>query len=70
MQNWSRDQNEAMRGYIILAASYMNADNRAEYGSDSITDATLSKLLRYLSRATDDMTADEAQRYYYKTDFN
>ena len=57
-----------MRGYILYAVKLMNANDRAEYNSDTITETTLRELMRYLYRATDDMTADEAQAYYINSD--
>lgn len=70
MQNWSGDENEAMKGYILLAVKRYNADCRAEYGFNAIEENTYDALMRYLYRATDDMTADEAQRYYLNHEFN
>lgn len=69
MQNWGGEENEAMRGYIIYAAALMNSASRAEYGSDQISENDLQALLRFLYRATDDLTADEAQAYYHKSNF-
>lgn len=69
MQNWSGEENEAMRGYILYAAKLLNGSSRQEYGADAITDSDLCGLFRYLYRATDDMTADEARNYYLNSDF-
>jgi hypothetical protein len=64
MQNWAGEQNEAMRGYILLAIRYANNESRAEYGTDIISEDAKRALLKKLYRACDDLTADEAQRYY------
>lgn len=64
MQNWDREQNEAMRGYILLAIRYANSESRAEYGTDIISESAKQALLKKLWRACDDLTADEAQKYY------
>lgn len=66
MQNWSGDENAAMKGYIQYAVNLMNADSRDEYGVDLIDELKLETLFRYLRRATDDLTADEAYNYYQK----
>lgn len=64
MDNWSGDENQVMKGYIQYAVRLMNADCRDEYGKDAISTETLDMFFRYLRRATDDLTADEAYRYY------
>jgi len=69
MQNWSGEQNNAMRGYIIYAVKQLNEDSREENGTDAIPAETLKELFLYLRRATDAMTADNAQNYYFKNDF-
>ncbi len=70
MQNWSGEENEAMKGYIILATRYLNDSYKAEdYKGDVITDNVLQNLLYSLRRACDDLTADEAQQYYHNSKF-
>lgn len=64
MKNWCSDENEAMRGYIIRAVELAN-----ESGIANISDDELNAILKKLYRATDDMTADEAQAYYYNSKF-
>lgn len=64
MQNWSGDENEAMKGYIMVAVKRMNADSRAEYGINEIDERTLDLLFDYLHCVCDDLTADEAQAFY------
>ena len=67
MQNWGGEQNNAMRGYILLAIKYANNESRAEYGCDAISDTVKDELFKHLRWATDDLTADEAQAYYLKS---
>ena len=70
MQNWSGEENEAMKGYIILATKYLNDSYKVEgYNGDVISETVLQQLLYSLRRACDDMTADEAQKYYLKGKF-
>ena len=69
MKNWAQEENNAMKGYILYAAKMLNADSRAENIIDAIPTQTLKDLFTYLHIATDDLTADEAQAYYIKTDF-
>ena len=68
MENWAREQNEAMRGYILLAIRYANSESRAEYGTDVIDEAAKGALLKKLWRACDDLTADEARKFYLASD--
>jgi len=65
MKNWSTEENEAMRGYILLAAKLQQS---AE-GKGAITDSELKSLLFYLYRATDEMTAEQAAEFYRKNKF-
>jgi hypothetical protein len=63
MNNWSSDENEAMRGYIVYAGKLA-----AESDSD-FTEEHLKELLRKLYRATDEMTAEQARQYYLNSEF-
>lgn len=65
MKNWSTEENEAMRGYILLAAKLQQSAK----GKEAITDSALKSLLFYLYRATDELTAEQAANYYRENRF-
>lgn len=62
--NWSRTENEIMKGYLIKAYELVNSSS-----DDEITESQFKILLKKLCRATDDMTASEAQDYYLNSKF-
>lgn len=64
MQNWSGDENAIMKGYVLRAINTMNRDTQEDNGHDAINDELRDMLFSYLRMATDDMTADEAYKYY------
>lgn len=63
MKNWAQEENNAMRGYILYAAKLLNGNENV------ISDDALKGLFKFLGRATDDLTADEAQAYYINSNF-
>ena len=60
--NWNGDDNQVMKGYILKAVAMWNRENLTE----QITQKTLDNLLTALRWATDELTAEEAYRYYEK----
>ena len=60
--NWNGDDNQVMKGYILKAVAMWNRENL----TDQITQKTLDKLLTALGWATEELTAEEAYRYYEK----
>lgn len=60
---------DAIKGYIIYAADVMNAESRAEYGSNTITDTNLQDLLKKVDQTAEDLTEDEAATHYRKSRF-
>ena len=60
--NWNGDDNQVMKGYILKAVAMWNRENLTE----QITQRTLDNLLTALHWATDELTAEEAYRYYEK----
>lgn len=64
MQNWSSDENDAMRGYLIYAGKLLIND-----GDSGFNEEHLKRLLQKLYRATDNFTADEAQQYYLNSEY-
>ena len=60
--NWNGDDNQVMKGYILKAVAMWNKENLTE----QITQRTLDDLLTALRWATDELTAEEAYRYYEK----
>ena len=60
--NWNGDDNQVMKGYILKAVAMWNRENLTE----QITQRTLDNLLTALRWATDELTAEEAYRYYEK----
>ena len=60
--NWNGDDNQVMKGYILKAVAMWNKENLTE----QITQRTLDNLLTALRWATDELTAEEAYRYYEK----
>ena len=60
--NWNGNDNQVMKGYILKAVAMWNRENL----TDQITQKTLDKLLTALRWATDELTAEEAYRYYEK----
>ena len=63
MNNWSGNENDVMRGYVVLAGQMLINDNVG------FTEEHLKALLRKLYRSTDEMTADQAYRYYQNSEF-
>ena len=60
--NWNGNDNQVMKGYILKAVAMWNRENLTE----QITQKTLDNLLTALRWATDELTAEEAYRYYEK----
>ena len=60
--HWNGDDNQVMKGYILKAVAMWNRENLTE----QITQRTLDNLLTALHWATDELTAEEAYRYYEK----
>ena len=60
--NWNGDDNQVMKGYILKAVAMWNKENLTE----QITQRTLDNLLTALRWATDELTVEEAYRYYEK----
>lgn len=60
--NWNGNDNQVMKGYILKAVAMWNRENLTE----QITQKTLDKLLTALGWATEELTAEEAYRYYEK----
>ena len=60
--NWNGNDNQVMKGYILKAVAMWNRENLTE----QITQKTLDNLLTALRWATDEITAEEAYRYYEK----
>lgn len=60
MRNWDGVDNQIMKGYILNAFNQWNA----EYPDKAISRDFLDSLLTGLKWATDDLTAEEAYRYY------
>ena len=60
--NWNDNDNQVMKGYILKAVAMWNRENLTE----QITQKTLDNLLTALRWATDELTAEEAYRYYEK----
>ena len=60
--NWNGNDNQVMKGYILKAVAMWNRENL----TDQITQKTLDKLLTALGWATEELTAEEAYRYYEK----
>ena len=60
--NWNGNDNQVMKGYILKAVAMWNRENLTE----QITQKMLDNLLTALSWATDELTAEEAYRYYEK----
>lgn len=54
-----------MKGYLIKAYELVNSSSDVE----EITESQFKILLKKLCRATDDMTASEAQDYYLNSKF-
>ncbi len=63
MTNWSCDENDAMRGYLIFAGKLV-----AERDSN-FTEEHLRAILKMLYRATDEMTAEQARNYYLNSEY-
>lgn len=61
--NWTGNENQVMKGYILKAVSLWNSESRP---SDAINKETLDNLLTALCWATDELTAEEAYHYYEK----
>lgn len=64
MGNWTRDERDAMKGYVIYAAQQMFKDEIEDF-----TEVYLNEMLQKLNSATDSMTADEARRYYLNSEY-
>ena len=62
IQNWDGTQNCVMLGYIMRAVNEWNRN----YPEQPIEKSTIDNLTRALKWAWDDMTANEAYRYYIK----
>ena len=60
--NWNGDDNQVMKGYILKAIDMWNID----YPSAAFSKETIDNLLTALRWATDELTAEEAYRYYEK----
>ena len=64
MNNWSSDENDAMRGYLVYAGKLLAEDKESGFTEDH-----LKMILKKLYRATDEMTAEQARNYYLNSDF-
>ena len=60
--NWNGDDNQVMKGYILKAVDLWNK----EYPATAFSKETIDNLLTALRWATDELTAEEAYRYYEK----
>lgn len=60
--NWNGDDNQVMKGYVFKAIDLWNADNPDKAFSEETTE----NLMNALRWATDELTAEEAYRYYEK----
>ena len=60
--NWNGDDNQVMKGYILKAVDIWNK----EYPTTAFSKETIDNLLTALRWATDELTAEEAYRYYEK----
>ena len=60
--NWNGDDNQVMKGYILKAADLWNK----EYPATAFSKETIDNLLTALRWATEELTAEEAYRYYEK----
>jgi len=60
VHNWSGDENQVMKGYILKAFNMWNLSNP----EDAIPKETLDNLMQALRWATDDLTAEQAYEYY------
>ena len=60
IENWDGTQNCVMKGYILYAVREWNAN----YPDQRIDHDTVEHLMQALGWATDDLTADEAYRFY------
>ncbi len=58
--NWTCEENQTMKGYILKAVDLWNEENPSE----QISRTMLDHLFLALRWATDDMTAEEAYHYY------
>ena len=64
MENWSGNENDAMRGYLIYAGEFLLVDKDSNF-----TESILKELLKKLYRATDDLTAEQARQYYLQSKY-
>ena len=64
VMNWSGEENDSMRGYLIYAGELLLGDSESDF-----TEVNLKELLRKLSRATDDLTAEQARQYYLDSEY-
>ena len=60
--NWNGDDNQVMKGYILKAVDIWNK----EYPTTAFSKETIDNPLTALRWATDELTAEEAYRYYEK----
>ena len=60
--NWNGDDNQVMKGYILKAVDLWNK----EYPTTAFSKETIDNLLTALRWAIDELTAEEAYRYYEK----
>lgn len=60
--NWNGDDNQVMKGYILKAVDLWNK----EYPTTAFPKETIDNLLTALRWATEELTAEEAYRYYEK----
>ena len=60
--NWNGDDNQVMKGYILKAVDLWNK----EYPATAFSKETIDNLLTALRWATEELTAEEAYRYYEK----
>ena len=60
--NWNGDDNQVMKGYILKAIDMWNID----YPTKAFSEEIIENLMNALRLATDELTAEEAYRYYEK----
>ncbi len=55
---------DTVKGFLMLAIRFYNAECRAEYGLNAIDEITEAQLYKYIDRAVEDLTPKEAAAYY------
>lgn len=60
----SKEEREALKGYIDLASKYLNNDYKMETGKGKITELDLSHFYRCLDRAFEDLSLKEAESFH------